>query len=325
VFRLADGEASERCLDLARRALQAGRARWPVETADTLSLCYAVLAGCEMFRATGRAEDGDFAQAATKVLLHRQETGWTAGQRRYRGFFYDGADKQEVFKQVWQSGVLPYALLTADECLRAEAGRRAERAFGLYADEFLLPLSVLSPFGVLPYGVFLRPPTHDVYRPLAGGLTYRFFYPVRTPLDQPDAEAHWWLGPTAHVLGHAAALLAGGRRFHRPEYRDLALRQLEWVHGSNPLGANAVNGRGLTCVWPHSRYVGIIPGAVTNGVNGTPDDQPVFASEHLQWQTTEYWSPHQAACLMCLCELHERYDLSTDIGVAAEAAPSIGP
>ena len=52
-----------------------------------------------------------------------------------------------------------------------------------------------------------------------------------------------------------------------------------------------------------------------NGIGGTRDDFPVFGQEHLEWQTTEYWSPHQVTYLMFICELHDKYDLSTDIGV----------
>lgn len=322
--KYADDPAyGQHCLNLARRAWAAGTAKWPLHQVDTTSLGYAALAACELFRHTHVPADADVASSALAVLLARQETSFVARQSQYRGFFYDGPDRAEIFKQVWQSGVLPLALLTADEVLGGDIGRQAADAFCRYADEFLLPLSRLSAFAVLPYGVFLRPQTHDVYRPLAGALTYRFFLPCRTSLEQPDAEAPWWLGPTSHVLGHAAALLWAARRFARPEFRDLALRQMEWLSGANPIGANGISGRGLGRVWPHSRYVGIIPGAVMNAVSGTRDDQPVFGPEHLHWQTTEYWSPHQATYLMCLAELHDRYDLGTDIGVAIKAAPHI--
>lgn len=320
-FREADPEYSERCLRIARRALEAGIKEWMPDSMNTLTLSYAILAGCELFRSSGDASDRKWTVDRLEALLARQERGWIGEQEQYRGFFYDSADRSSIFRNVWESAVLPYALLAADEVLGGEAGERAAEAFRLYADEYLIPMSALSPFRVLPFGAFLKPRSHDLHRPLAGSLTYRFFHPRRVRLNDPDAEVGWWVGTTSHILGHAAALLAGARRYDRPEYRALALRQLEWVHGANPIGANIVSGRSLDNVWPHSRYVGIIPGAVMNGIGGTRDDFPVFGQQHLEWQTTEYWSPHQATYLMCLCEMHDQYDLSTDIGVRTAASP----
>lgn len=314
-FQEVDPEYSQKCFQIARRALKAGVEKWPPDSLSTLPLCYAVLAGCELFRLSGDESHGKWASDRLKTLLSRQEKGWIGDQEQFRGFFYDSDNKTSIFRHVWESAVLPYALLEADEALGGESGKLAAEAFKMYMDEYIILMSKLSPFGLIPFGAFLKQRTHDLQRPLAGSLTYRFFYPVRTNLESPDGEAGWWVGSTSHILGHGAALMAGARRYNRPEYSSLALRQLEWVHGSNPIGANIVSGRGLNDVWPHSRYVGIIPGGVMNGIGGTQDDFPVFGKQHLEWQTTEYWSPHQATYLMCLCEIYDKYDLSTDIGV----------
>jgi hypothetical protein len=88
---------------------------------------------------------------------------------------------------------------------------------------------------------------------------------------------------------------AAGRAFGKQEYRELALRQLEWVMGSNPFGACLMTGEGMRNPYPHSRYVGLIPGGIMNGIAGNMKDEPVLdMSNGFDWRTTEYWSPHNA-------------------------------
>ena len=47
--------------------------------------------------------------------------------------------------------------------------------------------------------------------------------------------------------------------------------------------------------YPHSRYVGLIPGGIINGIAGNPRDEPILDQQfHMDWRTTEYWSPQNA-------------------------------
>ncbi|MGH9666310.1 MAG: hypothetical protein ACRD9L_17925, partial [Bryobacteraceae bacterium] len=76
---------------------------------------------------------------------------------------------------------------------------------------------------------------------------------------------------------------------------DLAYRQLEWIMGANPFGACLMTGEGLRNPYPHSRYVGLIPGGIMNGVAGNAGDEPILDTKNLlDWRTAEYWSPHNA-------------------------------
>ena len=108
--------------------------------------------------------------------------------------------------------------------------------------------------------MFLGSPTAETYRPLAGDLTYRYFMPVR--------KQFWWLGMTSHLECYALLLAEAAQAFGRTQYRDLAYRQLEWVMGANPFGACLMTGEGMRNPYPHSRFVGLIPGGIMNGIAG---------------------------------------------------------
>jgi hypothetical protein len=104
----------------------------------------------------------------------------------------------------------------------------------------------------------------------------------------PVRKQFWWLGMTSHLASHAVVLARAGER-------ALAYRQLEWIAGANPFGACLITGEGMRHPYPHSRYVGLIPGGILNGIAGNVEDEPVLDMEYgYDWRTTEYWSPHNA-------------------------------
>jgi hypothetical protein len=79
------------------------------------------------------------------------------------------------------------------------------------------------------------------------------------------------------------------------KYLGLAYRQLEWILGANPFGASLMTGEGSRNPYPHSRFVGLIPGGIMNGIAGDEQDEPVLDQQNgLSWRTNEYWSPHVA-------------------------------
>ncbi|MGH9654784.1 MAG: glycoside hydrolase family 9 protein, partial [Bryobacteraceae bacterium] len=103
----------------------------------------------------------------------------------------------------------------------------------------------------------------------------------------------WWQGLNAHLASHALLFATAAADLHQPAYRDLAYRQLEWIFGTNPFGATLASGIGVRNPYPHSRYVGVIPGGIMNGICGNADDRPILdTSFGFSWRTNEYWSPH---------------------------------
>ncbi len=93
------------------------------------------------------------------------------------------------------------------------------------------------------------------------------------------------------VLARFSQLSEGGGK----QYIDLAYRQLEWIMGANPFAACLMTGEGMRNPYPHSRFVGLIPGGIMNGIAGNAADEPGLDLKYtLNWRTCEYWSPDVA-------------------------------
>ena len=153
-----------------------------------------------------------------------------------------------------------------------------------------------SAYGVMPLGVYPGSPTEETYRPLEGELTYRYFMPTR--------QRSWWLGVTSHLESHAVLLGAAATVFGKPEYREAAFRQMEWVMGNNPFGACLMTGEGWRNSYPYSRFAGPLIGGIVNGIAGNAQDVPILQMEYgNDWRTGEYWTPHSAFYLWALSQL----------------------
>jgi hypothetical protein len=75
--------------------------------------------------------------------------------------------------------------------------------------------------------------------------------------------------------------------------KDAGRRQAEWVMGGNPFNSCLMTGEGINNPYPHSRFMGLIPGGIMNGIAGLEEDEPFLdLSNMMDWRTTEYWSPH---------------------------------
>lgn len=297
-FVSVDADYAVRCTDAADAAWRAGLTLVDPAAADTLTLSAAVLAAPEAAMPPLLA-----------ALLDRQ---FTTGP--FPGAFADRPPLPEppaaVFCDWWQHALLGWALFDASERLRPSERTLADRA--LCAVERYLRDHVARPAGVSAFGyppvlVAPSPSTWDRYRELPGGGVGRFFLPCRSSRETADRFVGYGQGTNTALLGYASLLARGASVFDEPAYRRLALQALEWIHGANPLGVCMVTGRSSGEPYPHSRYVGLIPGAVMNGITGTAADEPHFGSDpyDLEWQTKEYWSPQQAQYLMTLVELGE--------------------
>src|SRR5215467_3841966 len=108
-----------------------------------------------------------------------------------------------------------------------------------------------------------------------------------------------WLVNSLIVISFRSANNSGGRAAQNSArsqaYVNLAYRQLEWIMGANPFSACMMTGEGMRNPYPHSRFVGLIPGGIMNGIAGNANDEPILDTEYgFDWRTTEYWSPHNA-------------------------------
>ena len=261
--------AAERCWAASKRQGGAGDLAWWI------------LAALEMRNATEAARLGG-------ELAALQTTEFIAAQKEVRGFWRVSDRDRVPYTDAVHSALPPLALLELAKAQpkHPDAGRWRD-AVRMHLEEYVLPMSAHSAYAIVPFGVFLGSPTPETYRSLAGELTYRYFMPVR--------KQFWWLGMTSHLECYAVLLAEAARVLENDRYRALALRQLEWVMGANPFGACLMTGEGMRNPYPHSRFVGLIPGGIMNGIAGNTKDAPVLDTEYgFDWRTTEYWSPHNA-------------------------------
>ncbi|MBZ5582619.1 MAG: glycoside hydrolase family 9 protein [Acidobacteriia bacterium] len=272
------------CLEAATRCWQANKR----DSTGTRDLAWWTLAALEMYRTDAGAEYAAAAAELAGRLAGLQNTEFMAGQKQFRGFWRMRANSQDPYNDAVYSAIPGIALLeAAAEFPKHPDASRWRDAVKLHLEEYALPLAARTAYEIVPFGVFAGTPTQEMYRPLAGGLTYRYFMPTR--------RQNWWLGMTSHLECYAALLAMAARAFGKPAYRDLAYRQLEWVMGGNPFGACLMTGEGMRNPYPHSRYVGLIPGGILNGIAGNAKDEPILDTEYgFDWRTCEYWSPHNA-------------------------------
>jgi hypothetical protein len=280
-YKDSDPAYGQACLDVAVRCWRANK-----REGNTRELSWWALAATEMHRATGAEEYADAAASIGATLLARQNTEFAGGQKLIRGYFYSGTDPRAPYTDAVYSALPPLALLAlASQFPKHSDAPRWRDAVKMHVDEYILPMTSRSVYSIVPFGVFFGSPTKELYRPLAGEMTYRYFLPVRL--------RSWWLGTTSHLECYALVLGSAAHLFGNPEYRHLAYRQLEWVMGANPFAACLMTGEGMRNPYPHSRYVGLIIGGIMNGIAGNAQDEPVLDMEYGQdWRTAEYWSPH---------------------------------
>jgi hypothetical protein len=267
------------------------RQRFDPYQADSLHLSCAILAALELEQT--RYQTGE-AATLVKALLDRQYQGKSQPQGWFRAGPQDTDSPADIdcriFQDWWQGSLLPMALLRAAEAGFADAAD----ALGLWADGFILPSLGLSAFAIPPLAW-----ERSAVKPGGRwhrwkGLGYRWFLPC--------GSGGSGQGTNTHLAGTAMILAALGSRTGKQEYTNAALRMLEWIHGANPFGTCLVSGRAASTPYPHSRYAGIIPGAVMNGITGDGMDRPLLGGDNhdLDWKTLEYWGPTQAQILATL-------------------------
>lgn len=286
----------------AKQCLEAGVRAWNAFGAPQTTLEHAwwATAACELFRVTRDPVYSRHAALIAHDLVARQNRSFIAEQKRIRGFWMDDG---RPYVNVVYSALPPLALLALYETF-PEAPQRSQwlDAVKLHLDEYLFPMSQRNPYRIIPLGAFVgeradassansgvKGPTSEHYRTVDGLLLYRYFMPTR--------KEFWWLGTTSHLESNALLLARCAQLCpdRAKTCTDLAYRQLEWVMGANPFGACLMTGEGMRNPYPHSRFIGLIPGGIMNGIAGNADDEPILDTAYeLDWRTCEYWSPHVA-------------------------------
>ena len=244
-----------------------------------------VLALKELYRACGDNNILKELHSAVEKLLSLQEIEYKFKQQSIRGFFYADASKNDFFRNPRDSGIPLTALAVSLDCIESsDLSSRVRKAIGFYCDNYIIPLSAKSPFGVIPYGIYSNTSDEETFRPLDGELTFRFF---------AEVTGKCAFGLNSHLLSNAVGLHLSSEITGKSEYKTIAKNQLEWVMGFNPINTCMMTGEGVNNPYPHSRFLGLIIGGVMNGIAGEEDDMPFMDMNNtMDWRTTEYWSPH---------------------------------
>jgi hypothetical protein len=271
-FFRVDTAYSEHCLAAAKRCWTSNS-----HSGNTVELGWWTLAAIALHNVTG---DHEILRAAQQLATD------LASLQNPQGFWPMARGSSEPYKHAVHGALPPFALLEAARDLPdSPSASQWREAAQRYIDEYAIPMCKRSAYGFMPFGLFQDSPTTEHYRHFSDAFTYRFFMPVR--------KQFWWQGLNAHLASHALLFATAAADLHRPAYRDVAYQQLEWIFGTNPFGATLASGIGVRNPYPHSRYVGVIPGGIMNGICGNAGDQPILdTSFGFSWRINEYWSPH---------------------------------
>jgi len=283
VFKNTDPDYSNQCLQAALRTNEFMNDK-PNNRPEEMA--WAVLALLELYKMSGNADIISRLKKELTLLLDLQESEYRFGQQKVRGYWYRDLSKDDFFRSARDSGLPLVALCEAVNFMDDDPGLRERclAAMRLHCFDYVLPMAGTNPFGVIPFGLFIGEPTAEKYRPLGGELTYRFFVPAK----------HWiYAGLTSHLLSYGVGLTMAAEQLNEPALADLGRRQVEWVMGGNPKNSCLMTGEGINNPYPHSRFLGLIPGGIMNGICGLEDDEPFLDLDYMMdWRTTEYWSPH---------------------------------
>jgi hypothetical protein len=294
-FKNIDPAYSNQCLQAALRTYQYMNDK-PNHKPDEVA--WAILALKELHQMSGGFEIATRFKKEVAALLDLQETEYRFNQQRVRGYWYHDLSKTDFFRSSRDSGMPLVALYEAVRFLDDDPGLRERclAAMRLHCVDYVLPMTGTNPFGVVPLGLFIGEPTAEKYRPLGGDLTYRFFVPAK----------NWiYAGLTSHLLSYGVGLTMAAEIFNEPKLADLGRRQVEWVMGGNPKNSCLMTGEGINNPYPHSRFLGLIPGGIMNGICGLEDDEPFLDLDNMMdWRTTEYWSPHSCFYIWFVSLMH---------------------
>jgi hypothetical protein len=313
-YKEPDPERSRRCGDAALLGWQLGLSPDP-KCLESQGLDYGSWTAVKSWRALaalglnqcgrlGRAE----VEAAANDLLGNFDASL--------GFWRNSTGAAEPYRGILHSAQPLIALAEIGSASREPALR--ERVAGVLRrclDAYVYPLSELTPFNVMPFGLYKEAASEgDLYRPWRDGYLYRFLMPEH----HPQRINH---GLAGHWTSWAHALALAGLFLDEPRCTDLAWRQLHWLLGCNPFNASVVSGVGYNNPMPHSRFLGTFPGGFCTAFNGSADDQPQLDLDgDAQWNTTEYWMTPLSNTLMALALLNPREDgASRKLGGVASA------
>jgi len=216
------------------------------------------------------------------------------------GFWWNAHGSREPYRSII-SGAQP--LIALCEFLREKTAppleARIREVLRTCLDRYVFPLSGLTPFGFMPFGVYSQPVSEgDTYRPWRDGWLFRFFMPANHGQKVN-------VGLSSHWMNWAHALALAGEVLGDREATRIAWQQIYWMVGQNLHHATVISGIGYNNPMPHSRLMGTHPGGFCAGFCGELTDEPhLDLDADAQWNSTEYWMVPLSNALIALSILN---------------------
>jgi hypothetical protein len=293
-------EYVSRCLEAAKRCFDylAKRNRRKVEREPSYDLGTGVLAGVEMFRATGEKRYKTFARESADALssLQAADGYWPEIQ---------DARTRVILQPPLYSPLVIVGLSAAVRYLESDPKQaRWREALEKFASGCASYFSPANAFGILPSRIYASRPPQPA-RPWKA-QHYRYFIETNFATGSSSGPSYWQTGNVAMVAGYGVALLYAADILEQSWLRKLAQRQLDWVLGVNPFAASMIigSGRNQPATYPSLEMVPQVPdidGAVLEGPIGDEEDNPVAIPGF--YAVVEFWMPHQAWVLWLMAEL----------------------
>jgi len=255
----------------------------------------AVLAGVDLYRATGNQAYADKAVELAHVILDSQERripDWTVP---LTGYFYTSPAKDRILHYVHRGREqAPIEALTAlcDALPDHPDWMKWYSAVALHSEYQKTIAKYTEPYGVMPASIYrdddyLQVPEsrRDAFRqqilngiPLGAGHYLRLFpvwldYRGHFGTILPQAQA---LGDAAHLRGDLAAA-------------QVAERQLEWVIGRNPFAQSMMYGEGYDFVPQYTPSSGDMVGSLPVGIQTRGDADVPYWPVQSTWTYKEVW------------------------------------
>ncbi len=262
---------------------------------------HAIIAGLELWQATGDRKYADQAIALSKNITGSQQRGFLPGLTTpLTGFFYTGPDKTRILR---------YQHLSHEEAPTVALVRLCElfpddpnwmtwySAVTLYTEYFQKPMARFTePYGMLANSIF----KDDEYlqQPEGGRGTTRDAFREQVLNGVKVGEHHYvrlfpvWFefrGNNGTMLAENKAIAAAAHLRGNLELANLAEKNMEWVVGRNPFVQSMMWGEGYDYAPQYSAMSGDIVGALPVGIQAHRNaDAPYWPTENCHnWK--EVW------------------------------------
>lgn len=273
-------------LHLAEKAWQYAQAN-PHDD-RTMFVATELIAAIELLHASSPVVTAKDVERLTEKLLARQDRG-TIG---LSGYFLE-KDVTDAYRSVAFSGLPISTLLRLLELnMLPKQTTAIQKAVELNIDNYLLADAKSNPYGVTPYGVFIKKPgaEYQLYRDAGRGRGVRTFI-------HPFNEQVMVHGSSSVVTDQAYLLAKAGALLDRPDWKQHAERLIHWSTGHNTEGLSLFFGIGHRFPVSYSTHNLNMPQRAIVGFIGRADDTPyIETSNAIMWNTQEVWDiPYQYA------------------------------